>query len=272
MPAPDRTARSLVTDVVGLYIRPLDGWIAVADLLTLLEPLGVEHAAARTAISRMVKDGLLTRTVRGGQSGYALSSRALPSMERADRRILGYVRAARGDRWLLASYSIPESERRLRDRLRRTLVREGFGTSTRGVWILPLHHRDDAMATLEEEGFGGMIDFFEADPLTDDADLVARAWDLPRLARGAARLAATVDALIARWPDDRTDDRAAFVDYTSVVDLWRPLAFHDPGLPGVYLGHRHPIEDSFATARHRLEKAAHRHVGSVTGVEFTGSK
>jgi len=40
----------------------------------------------------------------------------------------------------------------------------------------------------------------------------------------------------------------------------------------VYLGHRHPIEDSFATARHRLEKAAHRHVGSVTGVEFTGSK
>ncbi len=265
----DRTARSLVTDVVGLYVRPVGGWIAVADLLRLLADLGVEPAATRTAVSRMVRDGILARHVRNGVSGYGLTDAVLPRMERADRRILSYHRAEVGEPWIVASYSVPEAERRLRDRLRRFLTAEGFGTPSRGVWMLPEHHLDDVISGLADEGFDHAVDLLVGSPVGDERSMVARSWDLPRLARGSQRLEATVETMLSAWPASRVDDPAAYVDYTSLVDAWRPLAFHDPGLPLPYLsGESSPIEASFDRLRRRLEPAAHRHVAAVAGDAF----
>ena len=265
----DRSARSLVSDVVGLYSRPIGGWMPVADVLLLLELLGVERAVTRTSISRMVRDHILFREVRDGVSGYGLAPEAIPAMERADRRLLNYRRAAPGAPWLIATYSVPESRRRVRDRLRRVLIREGFGTPSRGVWLIPAHHESDIAATLVAEGFSGMFDLFAGAPTgpTDEEEMIARGWDLGRLHRGRIRLARESAAVIQRWPMSRTDDQAAYVDFTQFVDRWRPLAYHDPGIPSLHLpADPALIEESFGRVRARLEQPARRFVANVLAV------
>ena len=68
------SATSLVRSVVGLYLRRLDGWIATADLITLLGDLGVPAAIGRTAIARVKQKQLLVseRNLRG--AGYRLET------------------------------------------------------------------------------------------------------------------------------------------------------------------------------------------------------
>ena len=44
---------SLLRTIVGLYLRRLGGWIAIADLLRLMGELGVTAPNARTAVVRL---------------------------------------------------------------------------------------------------------------------------------------------------------------------------------------------------------------------------
>ena len=67
------TPRSLIVSFFGAYGRELGGWIAVADLVTLLGRLGIDAPAVRSAISRQKQRGFLQArqvgSLRGAASG-----------------------------------------------------------------------------------------------------------------------------------------------------------------------------------------------------------
>ena len=65
--------RDRILDLFGSFIRDFGGWIAVADLLVLLESLGVGEASGRSALSRMKRQGEIVATKRGVARGYALT-------------------------------------------------------------------------------------------------------------------------------------------------------------------------------------------------------
>jgi phenylacetic acid degradation operon negative regulatory protein len=229
-----RQPRQLIVTLYGLYAREDEGWLSVAALVRLLAGLGVEEPAVRSSISRLKRRGLLAAERRAGGAGYALTPAARQILDDGDTRIFGRRRATAADGWVLAVFSVPESEREQRHQLRSRLARLGFGTVAPGVWIAPGHLADEAVEVLRRRGLDGYVQLFRGDHLAS-GDLAARVrewWDLDAL---CVRYAAFLDRhgpVRARWARRRRPDpERAFADYVGLVTDWRELPYADPGLP-----------------------------------------
>ena len=225
--------RQLIVTVYGLYSRAEGGWMSVAALISLLTDLGVDEPAVRSSISRLKRRGILHASRRGGAAGYALSDEALAILREGDRRIFRRERAALGDGWLLAVFSVPEAERQKRHVLRSQLARLGFGTAAPGVWIAPAHLHDATVGALRRLGLDGYADLFRADHIAfgDLAAKVRQWWDLDQLERLYGQFLDANGPLLRRWRSDPAGEREAFADYVRVLTDWRRLPYLDPGLP-----------------------------------------
>jgi phenylacetic acid degradation operon negative regulatory protein len=258
----------LIVTVYGLYSRAEGGWMSVAALISLLTDLGVDEPAVRSSISRLKRRGILHASRRGGAAGYALSDEALAILREGDRRIFRRERAALGDGWLLAVFSVPEAERQKRHVLRSQLARLGFGTAAPGVWIAPAHLHDATVGALRRLGLDGYADLFRAEHIAF-GDLVTKVrqwWDLDQLERLYGQFLDANGPLLRRWRSDPAGEREAFADYVRVLTDWRRLPYLDPGLPpellpGNWVGAR--AAELFFTLQARLEEAARAHVARV---------
>ena len=189
-PGADATARSarlrhLIITVYGLYARHDGGWLSVATLIRLLADLGIDEPAVRSAISRLKRRGILQSRRHDGAAGYQLSAGALAILREGDARIFRRGRATPADGWVLAVFSVPESERHRRHVLRSELTRLGFGMVAPGVWIVPAHPQDTTAETLRRLELDAYADLFRADHLAfgDPAAKVRQWWDLDELER-----------------------------------------------------------------------------------------
>ncbi|WP_102224004.1 PaaX family transcriptional regulator C-terminal domain-containing protein [Acidimangrovimonas sediminis] len=93
---------SLVITVFGDAVRPRGGRVAAARLQRLMERLGVEAGALRTALSRLASDGWVERDREGRNSFYRLSVRGLGEFAPASGRIYAPARPDTGGDWTLA--------------------------------------------------------------------------------------------------------------------------------------------------------------------------
>jgi phenylacetic acid degradation operon negative regulatory protein len=270
-PADESTVRSarlrhLIITVYGLYARDDGGWLSVATLIVLLADLGIEEPAARSAISRLKRRGILQSRRYGGAAGYQLSAEALAILREGDERIFRRRRAAPADGWVLAVFSVPESERRRRHVLRSELARLGFGMVAPGVWIVPAHPQDTTAQTLRRLGLDGYADLFRAEHLAfgDPAAKIRRWWDLDELER---QYEAFIRAHEPTLRDGTPGGPEAFGGYVRLLTDWRRLPYLDPGLPAELLpdgwvGIR--AADLFFALRERLEEPARVYVRAVT--------
>src|SRR5690348_13531058 len=80
-------ARSSLFDVFGDYLRQRGGRAPVAALVRLLAPLGISAPAARTAISRMVRQGWLEPGRLASGAGYQLTGRAVRRLDDTAARV-----------------------------------------------------------------------------------------------------------------------------------------------------------------------------------------
>lgn len=237
------TPRSLIVTFYGAFGRDLGGWVAVADLIRLMGTVGVDPQSVRSAVSRLKRRGLLvpekaTRGTGVATAGYALSADARELLADGDRRIYGHPQASVSDGWVLAVFSVPESERHKRHLLRSRLAGLGFGTAAPGVWIAPAHLRDEAGHTLRRLGLSAYVDLFCGDhagfAATEEA--VRRWWDLDALSALHSAFLAVHEPVLRRWRSrGTTPAEDAFADYLRVLDSWRHLPYQDPGLPAALL-------------------------------------
>lgn len=259
-PAPPR---SLIVTVYGLYAREVGGWIGVSTLIQLLAELDVDAQAVRSSISRLKRREILVSEHRDGRAGYALSPYARSVLETGDRRIFER-HAVTDDGWVIAVFSVPESERQQRHQLRSRLAWLGFGTVSSGVWIAPAHALDDTRDHLLRHGLEQYVDLFRADYVAfgDPAEQVGRWWDLAALQKLYDDFVTEFTPMAARWTGTGAgvSDQEAFVDYVHVLTAWRRLPYLDPGLPAALLpatwsGTR--AADLFAALRAGLADPAH---------------
>jgi phenylacetic acid degradation operon negative regulatory protein len=263
--------RALIVGLYGAFARRIDdeGWLAVAALVALLGDLGVDEPATRQAVSRMKRAGRLVVSRREGTVGYAPSAELASILAEGDRRIFaGGEPAALDDGWVLAVFSVPESDRHRRHVLRSQLVRLGFGNLTSGVWLAPARLRAEAERVLTRHGLASYVDLFAAryHGLGEARDLVARAWDLDGLAAMYGAFVADHEPVLKRWTRSPGDDRAAYVDYVAALTGWRRLPYLDPGLPADLLPARwegRRAAQVFGALHERLAPAALRHVRGV---------
>ncbi len=260
---PDRAGSpgSLIVSFAGSYLRLLDGWIAVAELVRLLDAVRVSEPSVRQALVRLKSRGFLSAERRGSTAGYALTAAGLHDLETGDRRIFRFGRAGERDGWVLAVFSVPESDRALRHRLRTELSWLGFGTVSPGVWIAPVGLADSAAALLRDAGLDEYVTWFSGAHAS--AERVGRWWDLDALRADYRRFLADHRPYLDR---PTPDDRAAFARYLRLVDDWRRFPRLDPGLPARLLPADWPAPaawETFATLRERWHGRGLDHVRSI---------
>jgi phenylacetic acid degradation operon negative regulatory protein len=260
--------RQLIVTVYGLYSRAEGGWMSVASLISLLADLGVDEPAVRSSISRLKRRGILHASRRAGAAGYELSEEALAILGEGDLRIFRRERASLADGWLLAVFSVPESQRQKRHVLRSQLARLGFGTAAPGVWIAPAHLHDATAEMLRRLGLDSYADLFRADHVAfgDLGPKVRQWWDLDLLEKLYGQFLDANGPLLRRWRSHPKQEREAFADYVRVLTDWRRLPYLDPGLPAELLppnwvGIR--AADLFFTLQSQLEAAARAYVARV---------
>ncbi len=240
--APQRHQQLILT-IYGLYARDEGGSIPVSALVQLLGELGVEESGVRSSVSRLKRRGVLESLRRNGVASYALSEPSLQVFSEGDERIYSRHRATADDEWLLAVFSVPESQRDKRHALRRELTWMGFGTVSPGVWIAPAHLHDEVRQRLAADGLDAFITYFRGRhlPADDPAGAVASWWDLEALDRQYEEFVLQHRGLASRWalgddqPTDPETARDAFRDYIPMFTQWRRLPFLDPGLPVEHL-------------------------------------
>ncbi|MFI5797453.1 PaaX family transcriptional regulator C-terminal domain-containing protein [Streptomyces sp. NPDC051677] len=262
-PAP----RSLIVTLYGAYGRFAPGPVPVAELIRLLAAVGVDAPSVRSSVSRLKRRGLLlpARTAQGA-AGYELSDEARQLLDDGDRRI--YATAPHADEgWVLAVFSVPESERQKRHVLRSRLAGLGFGTAAPGVWIAPARLHDETRHTLRRLRLDPYVDLFRGKHLgfAPTVDAVARWWDLAAIAKEHETFLDRHARVLEAWqqrPD--TPPQEAYRDYLLALDSWRHLPYTDPGLPARLLPQGWPGTRSAA-----VFQALHERLRDA-GAEFAG--
>jgi phenylacetic acid degradation operon negative regulatory protein len=273
--------RHLIVTIYGLYARSDGGWLSIASLIRLLADLGVDEPAVRSAISRLKRRGILVARRQDGSAGYQLSAEALAILREGDARIFRRQRATIADGWLLAVFSVPESERQRRHVLRSELARLGFGMVAPGVWIVPAHPQDATAEVLSRLGLDGYADLFHAEHLAfgDPSAKIRRWWDLDELERRYQAFIQAYEPALRRWESAGSAGSVgsagsagfaggceAFADYVRALTDWRRLPYSDPGLPAEllpsdWIGLR--AASLFFTLRSLLEEPARDYVRQV---------
>lgn len=261
--------QSLIITIYGAYSRTLDGWLSVATLLELMAEVGIEDAAVRSALSRLKRRGILLAEVRENTAGYALSSQAWRTFDVGDARVLQRREPPTEQGWVLAAFSIPESSRDLRYRLRSRLARVGFAQVGGGLWIAPKDLEADVRYVVEALDVHKHVDIFRADHIGfgDTAEAVREWWDLDAIAQQYTEFSHAYGDVAANLGVPASlEPTAAFADYTRALTSWRPLPYLDPGLPRQFLPHDwagDPATSAFFTLHDRLAPIAQGHVLSL---------
>ncbi|MFF8778542.1 PaaX family transcriptional regulator C-terminal domain-containing protein [Streptomyces sp. NPDC015140] len=256
--------RSLIVTLYGAYGRFAPGPVPVAELIRLLGAVAVDAPSVRSSVSRLKRRGLLlpARTAEGA-AGYELSAQARQLLDDGDRRV--YATAPHDDEgWVLAVFSVPESERQKRHVLRSRLAGLGFGSAAPGVWIAPARLYEETRHTLGRLDLDSYVDFFRGEHLgfTPTAQAVARWWDLAAIAKEHEAFLDRHARVLRDW-EARADTppQDAYRDYLLALDSWRHLPYTDPGLPARLLPAQWPGTRSAAVFRalhERLRDAGSR--------------
>lgn len=183
----EASPQELVVTLLGSYVHPRETRrVWSGGLVAVLAELGFSDGAARIALTRLVRRGLLTRHREGRTVHYSLTRRTVALLADGDHRIfsLGRRERAAGE-WTVLWQSIPETRRQARERLVRRLRFLGFGPYADGTWIAPHDREAEVLALL------GELD------VTEHAGLLL---GLPSAALDVRRFASTGPGTSTSWP------------------------------------------------------------------------
>lgn len=224
--------KDYILDVYGAFARNVGGWVAIGDLISLLGHLDIEEQAVRSSASRMKRNNLLEAERVNGVAGYSLTAEAQEILLDGDRRIFRQLDGEMTS-WIIALFSVPESERQDRYLVRSRLARLGFGQGPASSWFAPAGILSDTERMLQRSGLDAYVTLWRGEYIgfADTRELVADAWDLDLIRDRYVDYLDAFKQVEKKWNRRTFDDRAAFVDYIRNLTTWRPLPYLDPGLP-----------------------------------------
>ena len=229
----DARLAQLIITIFGLYARAEGNWLSVASVVALMADLGGEGPAARSAISRLKRRGVLISERRAETAGYTLAAPTLEVLAEGDVRIFERRRATVADGWVVVVFSVPESERDKRHSLRSCLTRLGFGTAAPAVWVAPGNLAEETRQALEGRRLSGYVDIFTGQHFAfgDLRTKVRTWWDLEELTALYTDFLQMYRPALYRSSAERLTPQEAFRIYVPMLTQWRRLPYRDPGLP-----------------------------------------
>jgi phenylacetic acid degradation operon negative regulatory protein len=176
--------QELLVTILGTYVRPFGDRVWSGGLVVLLGELGFSEGAARVALTRLVRRGLIVRMREGRLIHYRLTPRADRLLREGDRRIFAFGDSRDdGDTWTVLLYRLPEDRRLRRSGLARRLRFLGFGSVQDSVWVSPHDLTREVAELLDELQLADSATLFVAGvrAMRGLPMLVSRAWDLSGL-------------------------------------------------------------------------------------------
>jgi phenylacetic acid degradation operon negative regulatory protein len=239
---PVGSARSLLYAILGELVLPYGDAVWTVPLLYVMRGMGIEEAAARQALSRVVEAGLIVGTKHGRAVRLTVPDEGKAHIDAIRRRSATLIDPPR--RWdgrcLIAAITVPQRLRGIRRRLYSELHWQGFGNPAPGIWTSPHLDRADELRSL--------IDKFDLNDTTvtfigkslgiglTDSEIVDRAWDLRHI---EARYQDTINTFTGLEP---TSDDGLLLAYIALVREFAELSSLDPQLPEDllpdWIGHR----------------------------------
>jgi phenylacetic acid degradation operon negative regulatory protein len=226
---------SLLLTLLGDYWWGQAEPLPSAALVELLADFGVSDVAARAALSRMVKHGLLVSARNGRNTFYSMTPRAQAVMRKGADRIVAFGTGDVDDwdgRWSIVAFSVPEANRAAREALRTRLRWLGFAPLYDALWISPHPRYDQALAELSDLGVTNATAFVGACPDLPRFSLAPQsAWDLDGLAELYRTFVTTWEPTHAALGKGAIAPVDALIKRTELMDGWRAFPGLDPDLP-----------------------------------------
>jgi phenylacetic acid degradation operon negative regulatory protein len=225
-------ARSLVFDLFGDYLRYRGGEVRLRGLVALMGCFDVPEATVRVVVTRLRKEGWLASRRDGRETVYSLTDAAWALLDEGRARIFARAAGPWDGQWHMVIYSVPETERALREQLRKKLAWFGFGPLSSSVWLSPHDWLDEVRAAFAGEP-AVRIDVFRSRSAgtAQDRDIAGRAWDLAGLDRDYAELLERYRPRLPRYRAGELHGPDALVERMQLIHDYRRFPFRDPDLP-----------------------------------------
>jgi phenylacetic acid degradation operon negative regulatory protein len=252
--------RSIVFDLFGDYIRYHGGEVRLRTLTALLDCFDVGESTVRVVMARLRREGWFDTRRDGRETVYALNDKSWRLLDEGRTRIFERSRERWDRQWSMVIYSVPESERAVREELRKELAWLGFGPLTSSTWVSP-HNR----LTEVQEHFADQpsiqLDLLQctSSGLSRDREMAARCWDLDSLDGDYAELLRTYRPRMKAYRAGTVSPRQALVERMELVHDYRMFPFRDPDLPEELLPngwHGREAHDLFLQAHQALREPA----------------
>jgi len=261
--------RSLILDIFGDYLRYVGSEAKAGDLVVLLGSLGVEPAATRMTLSRLKQEGWFTTRRVGRETIYRLSDHLLEILDEGRARIFAEYEDDWDGWWTQVVFQTPESDRTVREQVKKKLSWLGFGPLTPSTWLSPRDVRADALK-LQSEFATASVDVLASrtDDLEADRSLVARCWDLSHLESDYRTFIEDHRHLLG--VSGALEGAAALAVRTEIVSTYRHFPFRDPSIPVALRPEGWPgatAHDLFLTVHRDLAAAAVAYVSEVVGAD-----
>jgi len=266
-------SQDMVFTLYGDYIRHRGGEAGTSSLIELLGLFGLSEQAVRSTLSRMSQRGWLESRRAGRHSFYSPTPKFLKLLEEGAQRIFQPRHDPWDGRWHLLTYSIPESRRYLRRRLRRRLLWLGFGALNHATWISPRDLRAEVEQAVNALRVRPYVELFTAEHhgFASDEEIVARCWNLEQLSDYYTAFVARHDPPFRECQahltaGDGLEPQECFVQRFMLVHEYRSSPYVDPNLPLELLPDDWPGERAtqlFRQYRDLLVREAEDFVNSV---------
>ncbi|WP_121867907.1 PaaX family transcriptional regulator C-terminal domain-containing protein [Glutamicibacter nicotianae] len=224
--------RSLIMDLFGDYLRYNNGEARLGELTELLSAFDIEPSSARMTLSRLKKQGWFETRREGRETIYTLTESMLQVLAEGRERIFQRRDSPWDGRWTMVLYQVPETERAVRESLRKNLSWLGFGQLSSSSWLAAhdLMREANELAELYPQASVDTM-WTSTDSTAKDKSLALRCWDLEELA-GDYREFIDKYAPVEQSRDfERATGAAALVMRTTLVADARRFTFRDPRLP-----------------------------------------
>jgi phenylacetic acid degradation operon negative regulatory protein len=228
----DMKPRSIVFDLFGDYVRYRGGAARLRTLTTLLGCFGVGESTVRVVLARLRKEGWFDSWREGRETLYGLNTKSLHLLDEGRSRIFDRARTDWDRHWYMVIYSVPESERAVRDRVRKELAWMGFGPLAPSTYISPHDHLQQVRETLADEP-ALRLDTLrcQSSGLPVDREMAARCWDLDELNEDYLELLRTYRKRMPSYRANRLTPEEALVERMQLTYDYRKFPFRDPDLP-----------------------------------------
>lgn len=210
------------------YLFGLTGRVELSGpaLVRLLGDIGLSVSSARSLIARLRTAGALAARADGRRALYRLDGDMLAAFD----RIAAHDAPEQWDGTFSGVlFTVPESVRGYRDKLRRALDYAGFGQLRAGLMIHPFDRWDRVRTVVDSAPTGAAI--YPLSLRLDPADALAVARDAWELDRLAAAMRTQIERLQLASTRRAPDGAGALRQLVTTIRPALYLALFDPRLP-----------------------------------------